>query len=235
MPFAQSLRAILQAPGYAPTVYIMKAVLFDLDGTLLDTLRDIADSCNAALARHQFPPHPLADYRYFIGDGVPVLVKRTVPPGTHSAETLTSVAVAYREEYQRRWNATTTLYPGIADLLDELTRRGIPMAVLSNKPDEFTRRCVTEFLSRWSFAMVLGASPAFPTKPDPASARHISRSMQVAVEDFVYLGDTATDMQTAVAAGMFPVGVLWGFRPAEELQTSGARRLIAHPRELLEP
>jgi len=143
----------------------MKAVLFDLDGTLLNTLRDIADACNAALSRHGFPPHPLDSYRYFVGDGVPVLVSRTMPAGQHTGETLASVAAAYRKEYQCRWNATTTLYPGIAELLDELSRRGAPMAVLSNKPDDFTRRCVSEFLTRWTFSIVLGASKAFPHEP----------------------------------------------------------------------
>ncbi len=212
----------------------MKAVLFVLDGTLLDTLQDIADACNAALREHGFPPHPVDSYRYFVGDGVPVLVSRSVPAEQHTGETLTSVAAAYREEYQRRWNATTTLYPGIAELLDQLTRRGVPMAVLSNKPDDFTRRCVAEFLPRWTFSIVLGASKAFPPKPDPAGARHIARGLDLLPDKIYYLGDTPTDMRTAVAAEMFPVGVLWGFRAAEELKAAGARQLISHPRELLE-
>lgn len=212
----------------------MKAVLFDLDGTLLDTLQDIADACNAALSRHGFQPHPLDSYRYFVGDGVPVLVSRTVPAQQHTGETLASVAATYREEYQRRWNATTTLYPGIAELLDGLTLRGIPMAVLSNKPDDFTHRCVAEFLSRWTFSIVQGASKAFPPKPDPSGACHIARTLHLPPDQFHYLGDTSTDMRTAVAAGMFPVGVLWGFRKAEELKAAGARLLISDPRELLE-
>jgi phosphoglycolate phosphatase len=212
----------------------MKAVLFDLDGTLLDTLQDIADSCNAALARHNFPAHDVHGYRHFIGDGVQVLISRTVPGNRHDAETLASVTAAYREEYERRWNATTAPYPGIAELLDELTRRRIPMAVLSNKPDEFTRRCVTELLPCWKFSIVLGASGAFPPKPDPASALHIAGALKLSPEQFAYLGDTSTDMKTSVAAGMIPVGVLWGFRTAEELKASGARYLIAHPREFFE-
>src|SRR5512145_2696504 len=127
----------------------MKAVLFDLDGTLLDTLQDIADACNAALARNGFPAHPVDAYRYFVGDGVPALVSRVVPPDRQDAATLGKMASAYREEYQQRWNATTRPYAGVPELLDELTARGLVLAVLSNKPDDFTRRCVSEFLPRW--------------------------------------------------------------------------------------
>lgn len=211
----------------------MKAVLFDLDGTLLDTLEDIANACNAALTRHGFPAHPASAYRYFVGDGVQMLILRVVPADHHDAKTLADVATAYREEYHRHWNTTTRPYEGIPELLDELTQRRIALAVLSNKPDDFTRRCVSEMLSRWSFSRVLGASKAYPPKPDPAAALHVAAGLNLPVEEVIYLGDTATDMKTATAAGMLPVGALWGFRTAEELKQSGARHLVEHPQELL--
>jgi len=209
------------------------AVLFDLDGTLLNTLQDIADSCNAALQRHGFPPHPLDSYRYFVGDGVSMLVARTLPESEPDRATLEAVVATYREEYHRRWNVRTEPYPGIVELLAELTRRRIQMTVLSNKPDDFTRRCVAEYFPQFKFSAVLGASSAFPQKPIPIAALHIAKLVGIAPADFLYLGDTATDMKTAVAAGMFPVGACWGFRPAEELTGTGARELIQQPKELL--
>ena len=114
-----------------------------------------------------------------------------------------------RKEYAQHWAATTRPYDGIPALLDTLTTRGIPMAVLSNKPDEFTKLCVAKLLPKWKFAAVLGAGTSLPMKPDPAGAREIARRLSVAPGEVVYLGDTNTDMQTAVAAGMFPVGALW--------------------------
>ena len=211
----------------------MKAVLFDLDGTLLDTLQDIADACNAALARHGFAPRPVQAYRYFVGDGVATLISRVVPVEDHDPATLANVASTYREEYQKNWNATTRPYDGIPALLDELTERKIALAVLSNKPDEFTRRCVHEFLPGWQFAVVQGASDTFPPKPDPAAALHIANSLNIPSREFAYLGDTNTDMETATSASMLPVGVLWGFRTAEELLKSGARLILTKPCELL--
>jgi phosphoglycolate phosphatase len=211
----------------------MSAVLFDLDGTLLDTLQDIANACNAALARYNFPAHPMDAYRYFVGDGVSMLISRVVPTGQHDPKTLANVAAAYKEEYQRQWSATTRLYNGIPDMLDQLKLRGVPLGVLSNKPDDFTHRCVSEFLSKWSFGIVLGASPACPPKPNPAGALRAAAALSILPKDVFYLGDTSTDMKTANAAGMVPVGVLWGFRTAEELKESGAKHLIKHPRELL--
>ncbi len=211
----------------------MKAILFDLDGTLLDTLQDIADACNAALTRHGFPAHPVNAYRYFVGDGVEALITRVVPRSNHDPARLASVLAAYREEYHRRWKATTQPYAGVPEMLDELTRRKITLTVLSNKPDDFTRRCVTELLPHWSFSMVMGASKDYPPKPDPASALQIVKTLDIPADEFVYLGDTATDMQTAISAGMLPVGALWGFRTSEELTASGARHLVSHPRELL--
>lgn len=212
----------------------MKAVLFDLDGTLLDTLRDIADACNAALRQHGLSQHPLESYRYFVGDGVRELIRRVAPKEYQDEWTLKSLVATYRDEYQRNWNATTRPYPGIPELLDRLAADGTAIAVLSNKPDDFTRRCVARFLGAWSFNLVLGATELFPPKPDPLSALHIAKTLNLPPADFIYLGDTATDMKTAVAAGMFPTGVLWGFRTASELKDAGAARLLEQPTDLFQ-
>jgi phosphoglycolate phosphatase len=209
------------------------AVLFDLDGTLLDTLEDLADSTNAALRAQGFAEHPLAAYRYFIGNGVENLVRRALPPERLEAATLARSAELMRREYSARWADKTRPYPGVAELLDALTARGLPMTVLSNKPDDFTRLCVSRLLPDWRFEVVLGAGPGVPKKPDPAAALRIAARLNLPPARIVYLGDTNTDMQTAVAAGMYPVGALWGFRTAAELTASGAEVLLEKPMELL--
>jgi phosphoglycolate phosphatase len=210
-----------------------KAVLFDLDGTLLDTLTDLADATNHALRSLGFPEHPPESFRYFIGDGVEALVQRVLPAERCNTVTMAQCASLMREEYARRWAATSRPYAGIPNLLDALATRGVPMAVLSNKPHEFTNLCVAQLLPAWKFAAVLGAGASFPRKPDPAGAREIARRLGVPPGEVLYLGDTGTDMQMAVAAGMFPVGALWGFRTADELTASGARALIERPLRLL--
>jgi len=210
-----------------------KAVLFDLDGTLLDTLTDLADATNHALRSLGFPEHPRESFRYFVGDGVETLIQRVLPGDRCDAATMAECASLMRREYGQRWAATTRPYNGIPELLDSLASRGIPMAILSNKPDEFTRLCVSQLLPEWQFAAVLGAGTLFSRKPDPAGAREIARRLGVAPGEVVYLGDTNTDMQTAVAAGMFPVGALWGFRTADELTASGAQALAERPLDLL--
>lgn len=210
-----------------------RAILFDLDGTLLDTLDDIADAGNAALISHGFAAHAVSAYRHFVGEGVPTLIRRIVPETNRYEKTLKSVAKSYVEAYEKSWNAKSHPYPGIAEMLDELTRRQIRLAILSNKPHDFTCQCVEAFLSKWKFEEILGATAKLPRKPDPAAALHIAKMMQLPPAEFLYLGDTNTDMQTAVAAGMHPVGVLWGFRDRAELQVAGAKTIIAHPAELI--
>ncbi len=209
-----------------------KAVLFDLDGTLLDTLDDLADSMNAALASYGWPAHPVESYKFFVGDGFEVLARRTMPPGSEDALVRECVKVA-QGEYRKRWKSKTRLYPGIAELLDGLAQRGVRSAILSNKPDDFVIEIARHFFSRWKFAVAQGARPDVPRKPDPTAALDISRRMGVPVESFLYLGDTNTDMETAIAAGMFPVGALWGFRPEKELRESGAKLLLGRPQDLL--
>ncbi len=211
-----------------------RAVLFDLDGTLLDTLEDLADSMNAALGRHGYPPHPVEAYRHFVGDGVENLARRALPEGSRDADNIDRCLAAMRAEYGRRCDRKSRPYAGVPELLDALGERGLVLAILSNKMDDFTQRVVSKLLADWSFAVVRGALPEVPRKPDPAGAVAIARELEIPPAEFLYLGDTGTDMKTAVSAGMFAVGALWGFRDAPELRESGARKLIARPGELLE-
>ncbi len=211
-----------------------QAVLFDLDGTLLDTLDDLADATNHALRELGFAEHPVEAFKYFIGDGVDNLVRRVLPPEHRDTATLLQCGQQMRKHYAQCWATKTRPYPGILELLDALSVRGVPMAILSNKPDEFTKLCVARLLPDWYFKVVVGASDRLPKKPDPAGALEIAAQLHLPPAAVLYLGDTNTDMQTAVAAGMFPVGALWGFRTAEELTTHGAKVLLPKPQDLLE-
>jgi phosphoglycolate phosphatase len=211
-----------------------EAVLFDLDGTLLDTLDDLGDSMNAALAARGYATHPIASYTSFVGDGVQNLVRRSLPADAAADDAIVNELVPLmRGEYSRRWAAKTRPYDGIPGLLDGLVSRGLRMAVLSNKPHPATVEVVAHFFARWPFAATLGARPGVPIKPDAGAALEVSRLLGIPPAKFLYLGDTNTDMQTAVAAGMFAVGVLWGFRSEEELRVSGAQVIVAHPLDVL--
>jgi phosphoglycolate phosphatase len=209
-----------------------KCVLFDLDGTLVDSLADLADSMNRVLIRQGFAAHPAQAYRYFVGDGIIKLVQRALPAEAQQEDVIQDCAQKMRQEYALHWADTTRPYPGIAELLDTLAGRGIEMAILSNKPDELTQKVVRTLLPQWDFAAVAGARETIPRKPDPVGALRIAKLLRRNPADFLYLGDTNTDMQTARAAGMFAIGALWGFRTAEELKENGAQALLSVPIEL---
>jgi phosphoglycolate phosphatase len=208
-------------------------IIFDLDGTLLDTIEDLADSMNQVLTDLGFPTHTLGAYKYFVGEGVEALIRRALPEDQLRPELLDHCLGALREEYSRRWENKTRPYAGIPDLLDHLTGMGLKMAILSNKLDHFTRIMVASLLPRWKFDPVFGARPAVPKKPDPAGALEIAEALHLTPDHFIYLGDTGIDMKTASAAGMVPIGVLWGFRPADELRDQGAKWLIEKPADLI--
>lgn len=208
-----------------------RAALFDLDGTLLDTLEDLASSMNAALEKNGFPRHPVERYRHFVGAGMRELARRALPSGV-SEETVLRLTDDMRAEYSRRWSDTTRPYPGIADMLDALAGAGIRLSVLSNKADDFTVMLCRRFLGAWNFEVVRGAVESIPRKPDPTAALMIARSMGIDPTQFVCLGDTGTDMAMARAAGMYPAGVLWGFRGADELTAGGARSLLERPEDI---
>ena len=213
---------------------VYRAVLFDLDGTLLDTLDDLGDAINRALARFGFPGHPRDAFRYFVGEGVRMLVERALPADRRDPATTEALLQAYREEYRTGWNLKTRIYAGIPEMLEVLTARQIKLGVLSNKPHDMTCQCVEGYLSRWTFDVVFGQRETVARKPDPAGALEAARLMQVTPAEVLYLGDTATDMETARASGMFAVGATWGFRPESELREHGAQAIVHHPDEVLE-
>lgn len=211
----------------------IRAVFFDLDGTLLNTLEDLADSANAALEANGLPVHPLEAYRYFVGSGAVTLITRAIPPDKRTDAMVNACYKRFREEYSRRWDAKTRPYEGIPELLDELQRRGIRMAVLSNKPQAATEECVARFFPRWPFDPVHGHREGVPVKPDPAGALGMARHLGLNPDEVFYLGDSDVDMLTAVRAGFFPAGALWGFRTEEELVKAGACAVLSHPADLL--
>jgi len=210
-----------------------KGVIFDLDGTLLDTLEDLSDSVNRVLAARGFPTHTVDEYRYLIGDGTAMLITRALPEEERSEETIRFCLDAYYEDYGQNWNVKTRPYDGIPEMLDALTERGLKVAVLSNKQHELTKRCVAHFLPNWTFKVVLGQRDEATRKPDPAGALEVAERLNIPPGGFLYVGDSAIDMKTAIAAGMFAVGVRWGFRPVEELQEGGAQALIERPLDIL--
>ena len=210
-----------------------RSVLFDLDGTLLDTLKDIADSVNKALSSLGFPEHEVDAYKYFVGDGEDVLVLRALPEDHRDSMTSNNVLSLFHKLYGVHWGDNTRPFQGIPDLLDALTKVGIRMAVLSNKGQKSVDQTISAFLANWRFDVVLGALPSMPTKPDPTGALRIVTQMGLKTSDFLYLGDSGVDMKTAVAAAMYPVGALWGYRKADELLASGAKALAHKPEEIL--
>lgn len=211
-----------------------RAIIFDLDGTLLNTLDDLGNAMNRTLEQEGFPTHPIDAYRYFVGNGALKLVMRALPETHRTPETLQRCLTIFRADYQQHCNVHTKPYEGVSEMLDALVARDIKIAVLSNKPDAEAKRCVAELLPRWRFEIVLGQRGGIPHKPDPIGAREIANYLQLSPEACLYVGDTSVDMQTAIAAHMFPIGVLWGFRPRQELEESGAQTLVTHPQEIVQ-
>ena len=209
-----------------------KAVIFDLDGTLLDTLEDLANSMNSVLESQSLPKHDIEKYKYFVGNGMRNLVMRTLPEDKREECFINYCHDLMKDEYKKRWAETTKPYDGIVEMLETLTSLKYKLAILSNKPHDFTKLIVKELLDCCKFDVVFGERSGIPRKPDPAGAIEIANILNIPLEECVYLGDTGTDMVTAKSAGMYAVGVLWGFRKADELIKNGADVLIKTPMEL---
>ncbi|MDD5091403.1 MAG: HAD-IA family hydrolase [Candidatus Wallbacteria bacterium] len=210
-----------------------KTVIFDLDGTLLDTIQDIAYSMNTVLERHHFAPHSSESYKMMVGDGAVQLVQRALPHDCRDNRLAEQLAVEFRETYARFWSMTTCLYPGVTELLDTLTSLEIKIGVLSNKDHEFTVRAVRVLLPGWFFDAVEGAREGKPHKPDPLAVQSVLEKMNSIPGETVMIGDSDHDIISARQAGVFAVGALWGYRDRAVLERAGADMLIGNPVDLL--
>jgi phosphoglycolate phosphatase len=210
-----------------------KAIIFDLDGTLINSIPDIADSMNETLSDFGYPQYKYDQYKYFVGNGIRRLVERCVPPEYSTAENVENVFRKMVEVYGSNYANKTRVYEGIYELLDGLSEKRIKMAVLSNKTDGITQKICNKLFPNGYFEIILGATDGFPKKPNPQSALFVAARLSSVPEDVFYLGDTSIDMETACAAGFFPAGASWGFRPQEELISFGAKFIANNPTDCL--
>ena len=204
-------------------------VLFDLDGTLLNTIDDLADSANRVCAAHGWPQFTPAQYCYFVGNGIPKLVERFSPETARTPAMLAATLREFDAQYGAHMFDKTAPYPGMPQLLTRLHARGVRMAVYSNKADEFAGEVVARYFDPALFAVVRGARPGVPTKPAPEGTRALLAALDAdpAAGNVLYVGDSNVDVATAHNAGLPCCGVLWGFRTRQELQDAGAEYLAA--------
>jgi len=213
---------------------VIKAIVFDLDGTLLNTLESIGNAFNRSLRKMDMPVHEIDDYRYFIGDGVFNCAKRCLPSKHRNEKNINLLVEIERSDYARSWKIDAQPYDGIATLLDSAQGADYRLAVLTNKDDVFAQQCVRHFFPTTNFDCVMGHSSSVPHKPNATGGLMIARQLGFAPHELAMIGDTSIDIHTAQACNMFSVGVLWGFREISELEEAGADRIIEHPNQLLD-
>ncbi len=208
-----------------------KAVIFDLDGTLVNSLNDLGDSVNTVLKKYGYPEHPIESYRMMVGNGIKKLIERALPLNTP-----TNIADEALEKFKKIYAIhqldKTVPYNGIGEMLEKLRQKHIPLAVCTNKHDDAAKKIIYHLFGQTTFTYIIGDLPGFKRKPDPKKVLLIAEKMHLNPGEIVYMGDSSVDMQTAVNADMLPVGVLWGFRSREELLENGARLLLKSPAEL---
>lgn len=211
-----------------------RAVLYDLDGTLLNTISDIARAMNAELSARGFPVHHVDEYRSMVGWGLEELVRKALPATAVDDAQVRVLLSGMKQRYDAEPVVETVPYAGVVELLSEVNRLGIPQAILSNKADEIVHKVVGKTLSAVAFSVVIGARAGVPNKPDPTAALEVCARMDIPPSACCYVGDSEVDMETARAAGMFPIGVSWGFRSVEQLKKAGAGAIVSRPSQLLE-
>jgi phosphoglycolate phosphatase len=210
-----------------------EGIIFDLDGTMANTLEDLSDSMNRVLAEKGFPTHSYELYKTIIGKGLRNLVTSSLPEINRTNDTIDECYNLMMTDYSNNCLNKTHLYKGFAEVIEKLKQQGIKLAVLSNKIDELTQRIVDHLADAKNFDVILGAQPDVPPKPDPKGALLIAKRMGIAPENILYIGDTGIDMLTANKAGMKAIGAAWGFRTKKELHDNGAMVILNLPVELL--
>ena len=209
-----------------------KAVIFDLDGTLVNSLDDLAVACNYSLEKHGFNTYPVDDYKYLVGDGMVKLIERAIANDSVDSSVFDSVFNDFMAYYRQHYLVYTKEYDGIIEALKLLDEMGMKLAVISNKADEMANIIVREFFGD-IFTKVTGKREGYPTKPDPTLTLKIIEEMGVKPSECIFVGDSGMDCANAVNSGCYPLGVLWGFRKEDELVANGAKTVINHPSEIV--
>lgn len=210
-----------------------KLVIFDLDGTLLNTIDDLATSTNYALQKNGFPTHELPEYKFFVGNGINKLFERALPEGEKTEENIMKVRKEFLIHYNIHNADLSKPYPGIESLLESLQSKGIKIAVASNKYHEATKKLISEFFPKIDFVAVFGQREGVPAKPSPDVVLEILSQTGCEKEDTLYIGDSNVDMQTAINAGVDACGVSWGFRPLSEIEEYSPRFIANKAEEIL--
>ena len=209
------------------------SLIFDLDGTLLDTIDDIGTAANTVLQELGHPSHPLSAYQGFVGSGVAVLFQKALPADNPKPNEIDDCVTRFQRAYASCWNRASKPYDKILELLSQLSMSRYRLAILSNKPDAFTKKCVSHYFSCCHFDPVLGQRPNVARKPDPQAVWEIMQCHQSSAEQTIFVGDSEIDVQTAQNAGIFSVGVAWGYRGSDVLVAQGVDLIVEHPSELL--
>lgn len=212
---------------------MLKAVLFDLDGTLVNSLADLAEGVNRALKTENYPTHEVEAFKYFVGDGMPIMIERALPADKKDPDTIARMLKLLKAYYSEHFADFTCAYDGVPELVKELKKRGFIVAVVTNKAQDMAEIVVKKFYGD-TFDLIFGMREGIPGKPDPTMALLAMEELGVKPEECVFIGDSGMDVATGVNSGALPVGELWGFRGEEELRKNGAKYIITRPEELLD-